>query len=466
MVAERLSAWDPYDQNSVANFFSPEWMFGIKEGFDIIIGNPPYVQLQKDKGKLGERYKPYDYKTFASSGDIYCLFYERGCNLLKENGYLCFITSNKWMRAAYAKNTRKFLAGYTNPVLIIDFAGTRIFESATVDTNVLLFSKKQNEGLTKSCITKTKDIGKLTDYVSNNSFSCSFVNSDIWCILSPIERSIKEKIEKAGKALKEWDIEINYGVKTGLNEAFIISGEKRSDLINSDPKSKEIIKPVLRGRDIKKYGHNFADKWLINTHNGIKEKGIKRVDINDYPSIKKHLDYYWKELEERNDQGDTPYNLRNCAYLEDFSKEKIIYPDIMRLPRNKNLLNEYPYFYFDTNNFYPEATNFMIVGNNIENIFLFLCSDIGFFTFTKFYSGPQFDQTGFRFKKEYINELFVPVIGKERTVKFKNIIHDLHSSKTEKIITQNEVENIYSSTIGLNEEENEYIKSYKNNLLL
>ncbi|MDD3672690.1 MAG: Eco57I restriction-modification methylase domain-containing protein [Synergistaceae bacterium] len=466
MVAKRLSAWDPYDQNSVANFFSPEWMFGIKEGFDIIIGNPPYVQLQKDHGKLAERYKPYDYKTFASSGDVYCLFYECGCNLLKDNGYLCFITSNKWMRAAYAKNTRKFLAEKTNPVLIIDFAGTKIFESATVDTNVLLFSKKQNEGHTKSCITKTKDIGKLTDYVSYNSISCRFVNSDIWSILTPLEKGIKEKIERVGKPLKKWDIQIYRGILTGFNEAFVISGAQKDELIASDHKSTDIIRPILRGRDIKKYNYVFADKWLINTHNGVREKGVKAIDVNDYPAIKIHLDKYWEQLQTRSDQGDTPYNLRNCAYLEDFYKEKIVYPDIMRLPRENSSLNDYPYFYFDTTNFYLEATNFMIVGNNIENIFLFLCSDIGFFTFTKFYSGPQFDQTGFRFKKEYINELFVPVIDKETTVKFKNIIHDLHSSKTEKIITQNEVENIYSSTIGLNEEENEYIKSYKNNLLL
>ena len=123
--------------------------------------------------------------------------------------------------------------------------------------------------------------------------------------------------------LKHWDINIYRGILTGYNEAFIIDGKKKDELIAEDPKSAEIIRPILRGRDIKRYGYDFADLWLINSHNGIKEKGVKRIEINDYPSIKKHLDQYYPQLEKRADKGDTPYNLRNCAYMEDFSKQKI-----------------------------------------------------------------------------------------------------------------------------------------------
>ncbi len=147
-------------------------------------------------------------------------------------------------------------------------------------------------------------------------------------ILSEIEQRIKAKIEAIGTPLKEWDISINYGIKTGFNDAFIINGEKRAELIAQDPKSAEIIRPILRGRDIKRYGYDFADLYLINTHNGVKEKGIKRIHIEDYPAVKAHLDLYYPKLEKRADQGDTPYNLRNCAYIEDFSKQKIVYSDI------------------------------------------------------------------------------------------------------------------------------------------
>jgi hypothetical protein len=151
-------------------------------------------------------------------------------------------------------------------------------------------------------------------------------------VLSPIERRIKAKIEAVGKPLKDWDISINYGIKTGFNDAFIISGEKRQELIKQDPKSAEIIRPILRGRDIKRYGYDFADLWLINTHNGIEEKGIKPINVDDYPAIKKHLDKYYPELKKRADKGKTPYNLRNCAYMEDFYKQKIVWSDISTEP--------------------------------------------------------------------------------------------------------------------------------------
>ena len=144
-------------------------------------------------------------------------------------------------------------------------------------------------------------------------------------ILSPIEQSIKRKIEEAGTPLKDWDINIYRGILTGYNEAFIIDGKKKDELIAEDPKSAEIIRPILRGRDIKRYGYDFADLWLINSHNGIKEKGIKPINIDDFPAIKKHLDKYYFELSKRADKGETLYNLRNCAYMDDFSKPKIIW---------------------------------------------------------------------------------------------------------------------------------------------
>src|SRR5690606_37959945 len=310
-----------------------EWRFEFPEvldndgnfiGFDAIIGNPPYIQLQK-MGAASDALQKIGYETFTRTGDIYSLFYELGFNILKEKGILTFITSNKWMRAAYGENLRKFFSEKTNPLILIDFGGTQIFDTATVDTNILMLSKENNQLKTEACIVKEKLLNNLSDYFRQNANLTEFNNSESWVVLSPIERQIKEKIERIGTPLKDWDIRINYGIKTGFNDAFIIDGAKRKELIEEDPKSAEIIRPILRGRDIKRYAYDFADLWLINTHNGVKEKGIKRINIEDYPAVKKHLDQYFPQLEKRADKGDTPYNLRNCAYIEDFFSPKIIW---------------------------------------------------------------------------------------------------------------------------------------------
>ncbi len=165
----QLAAWNPYDQNSVSSFFDPEWMFGIKEGFDIVIGNPPYIPLENNGGALSKLYKPCGYKFLEkqNKGDIYCLFYERGWQLLKPNGVLCYITSNKWMRAGYGEAIRKFFVEYTNPEKLIDFAGVKVFESATVDTNILLMTKGENQNKTICAITNKNNkngIKNLSDF--------------------------------------------------------------------------------------------------------------------------------------------------------------------------------------------------------------------------------------------------------------------------------------------------------------
>ena len=334
--AKQLAAWNPYDQNAVSPFFDPEWMFGVADGFDIVIGNPPYIQLQNNGGELAKLYENCNYLTFARTGDIYCLFYERGWQLLKKNGHLCYITSNKWMRAGYGEKTREFFANKTNPMLLIDFAGVKIFESATVDTNILLFSKSSNQHETVCAVTnkQNKDsVKNLSDFVQQQNSICDFATSDSWVILSPIEQSIKKKIEAVGTPLKDWDINIYRGVLTGCNEAFIIDSEKRDEILancqteDARQRTAELIRPILRGRDIKRYGYVDNGLYLINTHNGVRGR-IPRIKIEDYPAVKAHLDQYWDRIATRADKGDTPYNLRNCAYLEDFNKPKVVYMEI------------------------------------------------------------------------------------------------------------------------------------------
>ena len=224
-------------------------------GFDIVIGNPPYIQLQNNGGELAKLYEGGGYSSFARTGDIYSLFYERGWQLLKQNGHLCYITSNKWMRAGYGEKIREFFANKTNPMLLIDFAGMKVFDSATVDTNILLFSKSNNEHETICAVTnkQNKDsVKNLSDFVQQQNSICGFSNSDSWIILSPIEQSIKRKIEAVGTPLKDWDIQINYGIKTGFNDAFIISTEKREEILancqteDEHKRTAELIRPNKR----------------------------------------------------------------------------------------------------------------------------------------------------------------------------------------------------------------------------
>ena len=381
--AKQLAEWNPYDQNAVSPFFDPEWMFGVNNGFDIVIGNPPYIQLQNNGGELAKLYEGCGYSTFDRKGDIYCLFYERGWQLLKKDGHLCYITSNKWMRAGYGEKTRDFFANKTNPLLLIDFAGVKIFESATVDTNILLFSRSNNQHKTTCAITnkQNKDsVKNLSDFVQQQHTACDFSTSDSWVILSPIEQSIKRKIEAVGTPLKDWDIQINYGIKTGCNEAFIISTEKRKEILNNcqtedeRKRTAELIRPILRGRDIKRYGYEWAELWLIATFPS------RHYNIDEYPAIKQYLlSFGIERLEQtgkthivngekvkaRKKTSNKWFETQDSiSYWEDFSKPKIIW----------KIIGSRLAFAIDNNGIMLNNACYLLTGNHLAHILGFLNS--------------------------------------------------------------------------------------------
>ncbi|MDR0619762.1 MAG: Eco57I restriction-modification methylase domain-containing protein, partial [Bacteroidales bacterium] len=211
--ADKIDAWNPFNVCYASPFFDKQIMFGLADGFDIVIGNPPYVQLQKNRGELSNLYGPRiikegnkkkiipsQYKTFDSMGDLYLLFYERGWQMLKPQGRLCFITSNKWMRAGYGEKIREFFVKNTNPELLVDFAGVKVFESATVDTNILMFSKDKNRQICKACLVKKEGIKDLSDFIRQHNTICNF-SAENWVVLSPVEQRIKQKIETVGTPL-------------------------------------------------------------------------------------------------------------------------------------------------------------------------------------------------------------------------------------------------------------------------
>ena len=380
-------------------------------GFDCVIGNPPYIQLQK-MGTDADTLQKMNYETYERTGDIYCLFYEMGMKLLKPGALLSFITSNKWMRASYGEPLRKYFSERQDVIGLIDFAGYKVFDSATVDVNILTAATRTPSGCTKACsINKDEfDITKLSDYVQTHAVSSSFSSSDSWSILSEIERSIKEKIEAVGTPLKDWDIQINYGIKTGFNDAFIIDSVKRNEILSAcqteeeRQRTAEIIRPILRGRDIKRYGYSWSGLWLINTHNGTKE-GLERIHIEDYPSIKEHLDNYWLRLENRADKGDTPYNLRNCAYLDEFSKPKIVWAELSRTGNSfaysddgAMVLNTCYILSFNDNEFHEKELN-TLLGFLNSKVALFYLDIIS----------SKLDETGWRWLKQFVELIPVPV---------------------------------------------------------
>jgi len=231
----------------------------------------------------------------------------------------------------------------------------------------------------------------------NEAVNIIFPRNSSWVILSPIEQRIKEKIEKVGVPLKEWDIRINYGIKTGCNEAFIIDKTKRDELIKQSPNSVDIIRPILRGRDIKRYSYDFADTYLLNVHNGIREKDIPPINIDDYPAVKAHLDHYWDKISVRDDRGKTPYNLRNCAYMDDFNKQKIIWTDIACKPS----------FVFSDEEIYFLNTAYMLSGYHLYYLLHILNSKLITFYFTHTATG--LGNKGLRLFKIFVEKIPIPV---------------------------------------------------------
>ncbi|MDN5343838.1 MAG: adenine-specific DNA-methyltransferase [Oceanotoga sp.] len=334
-ISQKIAAWNPYEHNNIAEFFDSEFMFGIKDGFDVVIGNPPYIRGEKIKPvSLKEKYKKY-YETFNGTSDIYIAFYEKGYEELKQKGFLSYITSNKWTRANYGKDFREFILKNVDIKSYIDFNGIKVFENATVDTSVFEFQKsKKSDEFIYCDIRDNYDLEKsLDEYIKEEKviYKKEDLSKDTFSFLNKEELKIKKRIEKIGTPLKDWDIEIYFGIKTGYNNAFIINGKTKDELIKKDPKNSEIIKPLLRGRDIKRYSFDFNDKWLINSHNGY--NGVSRIDVEkDYPVIKEWLDQFEDRIKKRCDQGDTPYNLRNCTYVKEFEKEKIVWQRVTKKP--------------------------------------------------------------------------------------------------------------------------------------
>ena len=474
LIRSELVAQGKYDvfyriEDMIKNKTKPFFIWELEfeevyknDGFDIVIANPPYVQLQKDGGKLANELKDQGYATFARTGDIYCIFYEKGLNLLKDKGILCYITSNKWMRAGYGEKLRGYLADNCNPLKLIDYAGNKIFESATVDVNTLIACKEKNKGKTLAVTVDDGCTRNLSDYLQQHYSENNFNSSDNWILLNPIETSIKNKIEQYGTPLSEWNIQINYGIKTGYNDAFIIDESTKNALIASDPKSEELIRPILRGKDIKRYTYNFANLWLIYIpwhfplHNdpNIKGASVKAEEEfkKQYPAIYSYLEGHKEKLSKRN-KAETGiryewYALQRWGsnYSDDFFERNIAW---------QRITHENTFCLTKENTVILDSMAF-INGAKEKSYYLLAVLNSSLVKFWMKKNVPEYGSTGYRFSNQFVTQIPVPLFVEKKDLA---IINDYVKEYFEGKDTSNVINEFVFRIFKLTKEEINYIAS-------
>ena len=377
-----------------------------KGGFDVVIGNPPYVQLQS-MGEMSEKLSKCGYQTYNKSADLYCLFYERGCQILKPKGYLSYITSNKWLRVNYGESLRKFLSTKVNPIILIDFPGIPVFADAVVDPHILVLTKETYQGKTEACAINTNTTDLETVFEANK-ITKEF-SSESWIIVSINNAGKLEQMKLNGTELKNLPISINYGIKTGFNDAFFIDDYTRVKLIAVDDKSAELIKPMVRGRDISPY-HITGFEHLICTFPSLK------LDIENYPAIKEHLlSFGYDRLKQTGENGARKKTSGkwfetqdSISYHGEFAKPKIIYP---------NMTSVFP-FMFDESGMLGNDKSFILTAqdDSVSLLFLTAVFNSSLAKLWIWWNCPELGDNRREIRKVYFEHFPVPRANEEQTV--------------------------------------------------
>ncbi|NJL06446.1 MAG: N-6 DNA methylase [Chloroflexaceae bacterium] len=344
-TADRLAQWDPYDQNATADFFDPVWMFGVHASFDIVIANPPYVRQERIKEQKPALQEAYP-EVATGTADLYVYFYARSLQLLRTGGVLTFISSNKYFRAGYGKKLRQHLAAHTRIHSIIDFGDAPVF-TAIAYPSIIITRKAAPDGATVRALTwePGPPVSEFARIFLQSSIALDQkeLRADGWRLESPAVLRLLDKLRAAGTPLGEYvQGRFYYGIKTGLNEAFVVDHATHDALIAAHPSSAELLKPFLRGRDVKRWAVHDPKLWLILSRRGI--------NITQYPAIYEHLKQFKQRLELK--AGNNAwYELQaSPGDVERFEQPKIIYPDIY----------EHQSFAFDDQSFYCVNTCYFI----------------------------------------------------------------------------------------------------------
>ena len=409
--AGRIAVWNPYDQNAAAQWFDAEYMFGVADGFDIVIGNPPYVQLQRDGGRLANLYAPQNYESFARTGDLYMLFYERGLQLCASGGGLMFITSNSWLRANYGANLRGVLARH-NPRLLINM-GANVFDNVSVSVNILGVQNAPNRNELLA-----NDFVRTGDFPPSGWHCIAPDKNNAWIIGSDIENNLRAKIFQSGVMIKKWNVGIFFGIKTGYNKAFLIDAATKHRLCAEDPGSAEIIKPTIRGRNIGRYFYESASEYVIATFPS------KNLSIENFPAVKKHLQSFGDRLEQSGRSGCRKKTAHAwfetqdaITYYSEFEREKLMWAELMGKGR----------FVYDTQKLYPIKTAYVMTGEDIEYLLAILNSRL--ISWYMWSIAPNIGDAALIWGKAYVEKLPIPQIPKAEQRPFIELAQKITAAK-------------------------------------
>ncbi len=461
-----------------------EWRFefpevlsnnGEFEGFDVVIGNPPYFSLSKIK-EQGNYFESAGYKTYSKGADIYCLFYERGNQILKDKGILTYITSNSWLRTQYGKSLRRYFVNHTNPLFLLNIEDKQLFQEATVESNIFAFEKALwNKKLQATSLKEDFNISNsLYDYFSSHSFIIKELPESGWTIGNENEGNLKLKIETGSKLFINFDCQINYGVKTGYNEAFVIDKKIKDGLLKLDPNCSHLLKPILRGRDIQKWIFNFKELWIIYIPKGytIKNKfaedgtntivnepipryGYVEIDAawewfsKKHPSLAVHLLPFRNKAKNRLDQGDYWWEQRACAYLNDFEKEKIIWGELSDIQK----------FAYDESGLYANNTIFFITGKNLKYLLAVLNSKVAKWYFNEISTSSGMGTS--RWLKYKIEQLPIKNISEKDQKPFISLVDKILEAKQQgkdSIGLEKKIDEMVYELYNITEEEQKIIE--------
>ncbi|HOI19268.1 MAG TPA: Eco57I restriction-modification methylase domain-containing protein [Candidatus Woesearchaeota archaeon] len=352
-------------------------------GFDVVIGNPPYVRQEEIK-----EYKEVlknNYESANGTADLYCYFLELSHKILRLHASSAFITSNKYLRANYGVGIREFLLKQTNISKLLDFGGYKVFDTATVDTIISIFKKETGLSNNIECVNFKKtfsESSQLSNFIARNKFIIkqSNLSKSGWVLLNNNYLELKNKIESKGEQIDK-SFKIYRGITTGANSAFLVDNIKINEY-NLEP---ELLRPILQGKEIYRYHTKKAKNNLIYSYTGI--------NIEKYPNIKKHLDNYKELLEnvwEAKHGKKEYYELRGCKYYNEFLKSKIIWCDIANQPS----------FTYDENKHFLLNTAFMIIGNRLKTTLAILNSNVSKYWFLN--TSSQLGESGLRFIPEFV----------------------------------------------------------------
>ena len=446
--AEKIAYWDPYDQNTSTDFFDTEWMFGITDGFDVVIGNPPYISHDKIERQFKAKIKEY-YQSYEPFADVYCYFIEKAIKLQNDGGVLSLITSNSYLRAEYGAPIRKILRSTNALNRLLSIEDSQVFESAIVNVAIIV-SRKSTHLTDEICVVVNSPYSgdSFADFIQRNGFDYpqAYFNAKSWNLVEPRRVELQRKLESSGKTLGQLKTKIRLGIATGSNEAFLIGEAKKQDLCEKNAANAEIIKPILRGRDISRYGYTLAGQYILLAKNGVNVE-------QDYPEIYEHLDSFGDRFKNRGAQGQHWTNLRACSFYDDFKKEKIVWIELTDQGR---------FALCDEEIYLLNSAYFLLPPQGVDSKFLLgvLNSSV-----IRFYLGLIAETSGMgtsRWINNYVKEFPIPMSPRSQQIQIIKLVNQILAERTDPdkdvAALEKEIDRVVYSLYDLTREEIEIVE--------